>query len=1807
MKKQRGIYIVLLVLILIVSLMAVAACTDPNLDGEDEENNEKPTVTYTQNVKNGTFYSSYNQKGKNYLKTTVDNWTATKGQTAVSNVKFGAIDMTEELWNAGIGSIAENLAYPGIAPNSPKKTGSNELQDTMAAVVAYTSNVGSAYFISSSSTIEKGKKYKLSIDVATFVLKSDGTAMNRTESVPDGKGAYIFVTGGVYNSVEAINTEGKWDTISIYLEGKETENVTFNVQLWLGHSANYVNGGETNTRLTNGVMLFDNVILEEVGADEFDNAAISDNDNNVSYVVSERADAVNGTADGTVHKFSAKYFDDANFEYNTAYSSYTTSSSASSTRAYYSAKVGTPYKFTRIMGKTGLTADYPTTYANSYYYPDGIFDLSKIYTYNEETGFTDTYAKINTSEWAAPNWEDFYKLTDAGDTKKAEYDNNSYLKFVGNFGGDHRDQIMQKDNNTRVLAIYNKGYSGLGFRSNSKMTATAGKFYSITTYVYLYKALELPNTAVTGLTEEQAQANIDALNKFISEDVTAKIKLTGVTFAGESNYGTQSRTLDTSRLFGQNDADAFNIGDFYEEKTSGDDVTYDLIDNADLPYIDAEGKWVTALGAWQEVTFKVAANTLSSRNIGIEFWLGEGTANDEYPVLQKGGAIFDGINIIEGDNATDAAFSALSEESQSLPFITLSTIDIGDGADYDIYDMTTPVGDFTEFTAGESQNGYTFDYLDGINNTEGAATAGFINYMDKEQWDAAGYAEKFGEYPGFTKVFGSDSNEYGYGMLVLKHKAFTASTLTLNDETSEGYSKLAKIYPNRYYRLGVMVKTEGVVSGTTLTLALILRNTASDKTAINSISSFTTVNTDGEWKEYVFYISGAVLANVRDENGNPLDANRVGLQLAFGSGDAYNSSTHAKGTVYLTGINFSSVSNSEFSDASSGDTVKKHSFTTSAYTSDTSTNGLFTNVSYGDTVSNAEQVELGTVDKSAGSFEVKGIGTFYFNLSSNINSEIYSDAARTVKADNFGKIVYTTDTTGYIEYVLEGGADFRFMINANRISASAYDDRGNLIILGAHQDGWSNNSFVYDKLSSPSVENRTVKVLDGENHETDQVLAYTIRWGKIDGAQKYEIYYNQNGNSSDKLRVYCGTPVAEGGETTDGVILYENGNYVYFKLPSAVAGTYYVRAIPQDLNAKKVSEFGSVTVSSKMNEMNGEDEKKKPTNQGWERDFKAEITDHLTTFDEIPDPKSYRGIIDYKHFDRNIAGMSGIDNQDAAEFLDNLSANLYAESTSGGGAATDGRFNFGNFSSDLYNNVLMLYSDVATYGGLTMSSTQTLSANSYYYISVWVLTVGSDTKAAVSLDISSKIYTNNNDFKGYYNINTAGTWREYRFIAKVGVTSATIKLGLSLGRKYVENSSTKYEYSKGLVFFDNVTVKTLTEDEYTAFMTDGEGNTIDEWKLEEGVEQNIHGFDKVSGEALDKVFYNNDFAYVALDYVTDSFDTAGTSLDSSDLALGYTPSDYTHGMATSGVNNSDARSYGVYKFNELNDERHSKFWKDTELNGKSWYNETINDLDSAKRYLEGFGANTLMMVNYVDNGQYYRSNTRTLNSKTYYLISFYAKALLPEGAYAEFRFVHGNDTTKHDTVYIKGGGEEENGFRLYEMYIQNDASSSISSSYFSFNLGSYDSTKGVKNFVSGMLVVDNVTMTTITAEDYAGAVARFDAIPEAERKDAGMAYYKFETADETGSTDDGGDDEENKNDGSISAQTWLIISSAVIGAMILIAVVVVMIRQFKKKYVRTKVIGENKFDAVKKTEIEIKQQQGDLTKRVGTDREEFED
>ena len=152
------------------------------------------------------------------------------------------------------------------------------------------------------------------------------------------------------------------------------------------------------------------------------------------------------------------------------------------------------------------------------------------------------------------------------------------------------------------------------------------------------------------------------------------------------------------------------------------------------------------------------------------------------------------------------------------------------------------------------------------------------------------------------------------------------------------------------------------------------------------------------------------------------------------------------------------------------------------------------------------------------------------------------------------------------------------------------------------------------------------------------------------------------------------------------------------------------------------------------------------------------------------------------------------------------------------------------YRSTSSKNLLMITSAFETYFGYK-SASSTLSANSYYRLSVWVKTDGG--KASVTLANNSNALTINRNYDdynaaedgeyvGYVNIDTAGKWVRYDFYIATNMSSATLNLELYLGNKYgvtenalgTDEDATKVSYglSSGTVYFDDVMLVKLDDE-----------------------------------------------------------------------------------------------------------------------------------------------------------------------------------------------------------------------------------------------------------------------------------------------------------------------------------------------------------------------------------------------------------
>lgn len=122
------------------------------------------------------------------------------------------------------------------------------------------------------------------------------------------------------------------------------------------------------------------------------------------------------------------------------------------------------------------------------------------------------------------------------------------------------------------------------------------------------------------------------------------------------------------------------------------------------------------------------------------------------------------------------------------------------------------------------------------------------------------------------------------------------------------------------------------------------------------------------------------------------------------------------------------------------------------------------------------------------------------------------------------------------------------------------------------------------------------------------------------------------------------------------------------------------------------------------------------------------------------------------------------------------------------------------------NNVLMI-GNVANNSQSYTSTSATLSANSYYKLTLNVLSTELvNAKAGITL------YNDETIIGEITNISTEGQWKKYTILVKTGYEDMSVKLKLSLGQ-YVEGT--------GYAFFDNVILSSsLTENDYSAIEAD---------------------------------------------------------------------------------------------------------------------------------------------------------------------------------------------------------------------------------------------------------------------------------------------------------------------------------------------------------------------------------------------------
>lgn len=510
-------------------------------------------------------------------------------------------------------------------------------------------------------------------------------------------------------------------------------------------------------------------------------------------------------------------------------------------------------------------------------------------------------------------------------------------------------------------------------------------------------------------------------------------------------------------------------------------------------------------------------------------------------------------------------------------------------------------------------------------------------------------------------------------------------------------------------------------------------------------------------------------------------------------------------------------------------------------------------------------------------------------------------------------------------------------------------------------------------------------------------------------------------------------------------------------------------------------------------------------------------------------------------------------NIDASKF-DNFYADLYAEGT------------------DLNNRpgnkpqILAIGSNDSTkkYAAGFSSNSVTLSANSFYALSVYARTVG-NTKFSIYLTGESSVDSGN----GHFTVTntTDSDWTKYTFYIRTGHASVSLKLNLWLGEdsKYsAQDLSEDEAKSSGAVFFDNVTY-----------------NTIDEAKYNDAT--------------VDKTNHK-------LSFLTDSFDSLSSTVESRKSLS--TPTGWTG--TVSGTTSSKATKGGIVyadrNFYEVEtvdgtdyarilgadytvdsdkatptDEEIAAAKADSRFEGKS-DDEIIATLKEEKvvklkkenwipvSELAAHSGKQMLVINNTEKSAYtYTSSSLTLKEASFYEVSVWVRTYGMSsdddisGANIELYLGSANESDKPLAFTAIKANDEWTKYTFYVKTMDDD----VTNVTVKLSLGKYESetvdgeTK-VKGITSGYAMFDDVTVKTVDESVYDGATA-------------GDTVLKRQVSNETsGKVDDNNGSNETPSKTFNTEALWWMVPTIVLALLIIVVVVVYVVRKVRKPIAKKK-------------------------------------
>lgn len=493
-------------------------------------------------------------------------------------------------------------------------------------------------------------------------------------------------------------------------------------------------------------------------------------------------------------------------------------------------------------------------------------------------------------------------------------------------------------------------------------------------------------------------------------------------------------------------------------------------------------------------------------------------------------------------------------------------------------------------------------------------------------------------------------------------------------------------------------------------------------------------------------------------------------------------------------------------------------------------------------------------------------------------------------------------------------------------------------------------------------------------------------------------------------------------------------------------------------------------------------------------------------------------------------------------------------------------------------NVLAIGSkDSEEYAAGFSSGNVTLSANTYYKLSVYVKTVGATTASIFLTGESSA--TGENTFVIKKNAET--DWTIYTFYIETGNTSATVKLNLWLGQdtKYMDISEENAK-SAGAVFFDNILYEKIDEDKF---------NEVEETDTNKVISFITDSFDSLSSSVESRNSLTSPNGWTG---------AADTNQSSSNSKVGviYADSNYYDVINVDGVDYAkilgkeykesdfevdeddiaEAKALGKYPNLTTDDEIAAAIKKDKVLESQKANWIPTKQLQAHKLY-DYSGDRMLIINNMVKSAyRYTTSSSKTFKENSFYKVAVWVRTYAISGdedddtVGANIELYLGSADESDKPFIFTGINTEKketedtpysNEWTKYEFYVKTPKNDDVTSVTIRLSLGKYssdniDGENVVKGLTSGYAMFDDVSIEQIDEDAY-------EAAERAQENDKTIQTRELASTNKGDPNPPVTENPTPSNKFNLDYLWWMI-PTIVIGLVIIIVVIVYVVRKLRK-------------------------------------------